>query len=322
MSIPWRKLRPWLTAAFLLLVASVIAYAAQAIEWSKVWASLRRLPPWKLALAAALSSLSYLGYSCTDLFAAGSMEGRVSKPRAMLIAFVSYAFNQNFGALLGTIGFRLRLYSHHGLAAASIARIIGLSFLTNWSGYFLLAGLAFLASPPRLPHGWELGGTGLRCVGAALLAILLAYFACCALLRRREWRLPRMTIELPHWRTVLLQLALSLSIWLSIAATVYTLLPAGPDPMRVLAVFLLASVAGLIAHVPGGLGVIEAVFVALLAGEALPRHDILAVLIAYRAVYYLWPLLPAAALYAWLEASARALPAPAPPGRPRQARQH
>ena len=58
-------------------------------------------------------------------------------------------------------------------------------------------------------------------------------------------------------------------------------------------------------HVPAGLGVIEAVFVAVLgpagmdlAGE--PR--LLAALLAYRAVYYLLPLLFALAFYLAFEA--------------------
>jgi glycosyltransferase 2 family protein len=68
----------------------------------------------------------------------------------------------------------------------------------------------------------------------------------------------------------------------------------------VLGVLLLAAVAGVVTHVPAGLGVLEAVFVMLLSrhvGEA----PLLAALLAYRAVYYLTPLGLAAGLFAWIE---------------------
>ena len=53
-----------------------------------------------------------------------------------------------------------------------------------------------------------------------------------------------------------------------------------------------------------GLGVLEGVFVALL-GPALGPGKVLAALIAYRALYYLAPLVIAAAAYFTLEAKAR-----------------
>lgn len=59
-----------------------------------------------------------------------------------------------------------------------------------------------------------------------------------------------------------------------------------------------------ITHVPAGLGVLEAVFIALL-GAQLPQHQLLAALLAYGAIYYLAPLLLAAALYFVMEARAK-----------------
>jgi uncharacterized membrane protein YbhN (UPF0104 family) len=229
------------------------------------------------------------------------LEQSVAPGRAMAIAFVSYAFNQNFGSLLGTIGFRLRLYAHDGLEPGQIAPIVGMGFITNWSGYLLLAGLAFLSRSLQLPQGWGLGATGLQAVGAALLGALTAYVLLCLHAHRRCWTVFGVSIELPSWRKALLQVALSTFVWLAIFATLYTLLPRAIDPRPVLAVFLLACIAGLVTHVPGGLGVIEAVILTLL-GTRFARHDLLAALLAYRALYYLMPLSVALPLYLHLEA--------------------
>lgn len=298
------RLRQALKLLFFVLVLGVIGYAARSIDWPQVLASLRRIPRMHLALAALCSALSYFGYSFTDLFALRYMGGRVSRARAMSIAFVSYAFNQNFGSLLGTIGFRLRLYSHDGLEPARIAPIVGLGFITNWSGYLLLAGLVFLSRSLELPPGWGVGATGLQAIGAGLLCALTGYVLLCLHAKRRRWNLFGVVIELPTWRKALLQLLLSTFVWLAIFATLYIVLPKAIDPRPVLAVFLLACIAGLITHVPGGLGVIEAVFVALL-GARLGRHELLASLLAYRALYYLMPLAVALPLYLRLEAGVR-----------------
>ena len=298
----WQRLRPWITTAFFLVIGTAIAYAARSVDWHQVLAALRHIPPSRLLLAAAFSTLSYAGYACVDLFAIGSMENRVSRPRAMANAYVSYAFNQSFGSLLGSIGFRFRLYSRHGLDTAAIAHIVGLSFLTNWSGYVLLGGIAFSSQALDLPPSWKLGATGLQAVDFVMLALVLAYVLACIVSTRRNWALFGVSIDLPSWRTALAQIALSTFIWLAIAATIYTFLHGGASPLQILTVFLLASIAGLITHIPGGVGVIEAVFLSLL-GSHYRSHELLAALIAYRAVYYIWPLLPALLLYGWLEAN-------------------
>ena len=69
---------------------------------------------------------------------------------------------------------------------------------------------------------------------------------------------------------------------------------------------LAAAVAGVIAHVPAGLGVLEAVFIALL-GATVPEPRLLGALLAYRALYYIVPLAAAVPLY--LRSEARATPA-------------
>jgi uncharacterized membrane protein YbhN (UPF0104 family) len=69
----------------------------------------------------------------------------------------------------------------------------------------------------------------------------------------------------------------------------------------VLATLLVAAIAGVLTHVPAGLGVLEAVFVALLSTR-MPATELLAALLAYRGIYYLAPLAIAAVVYLVLEA--------------------
>jgi uncharacterized membrane protein YbhN (UPF0104 family) len=103
---------------------------------------------------------------------------------------------------------------------------------------------------------------------------------------------------------VLLQLALSCSNWMVMAGAIYVLLQAKVAYTDVLSVLLVAAVAGVITHVPAGLGVLEAVFVALLSHQV-SEGRLLGALLGYRALYYIAPLAVAALLYLRVEMHAR-----------------
>ena len=70
---------------------------------------------------------------------------------------------------------------------------------------------------------------------------------------------------------------------------------------------LAASIAGVVTPIPAGLGVLEAVYLALLAGS-IRQGTLMGALLAYRALYYLVPLGGGLALYLVLERYAGAHP--------------
>ena len=102
----------------------------------------------------------------------------------------------------------------------------------------------------------------------------------------------------------LLQITASVTHWSLVAAVMYVLLQGTVGFATVLCALLLSSVAGVITHIPAGLGVIEAVFLSLLGG-AHPVNQLLAALLAYRTVFYLGPLIIAGIAYFALELAAR-----------------
>jgi uncharacterized membrane protein YbhN (UPF0104 family) len=301
---PWLKwLNRMLTFGFIGLVAWLVASRAKSVDWHKVLLSLREMPTWVLALAAAFAVASYVIYACFDWFAR-IYTTQVPRLRQFEIAFVSYAFNLNLGALIGSVGFRYRLYSRSGVDARNIARIVATSMVTNWSGYFLLGGIVFIGRFVDLPKGWEIGAIGLQLIGGALLLLVAAYLVLCARSHGKVWSFRGTDFKLPSLRMAVGQVAASSLNWIAIAATIWVLLPAPVSFGAVLAVFLLSSVAGAMTHVPGGLGVLEAVFIALLGGE-IAQHRLIAALLAFRVFYYFGPLAIAIALYLWIEMRGR-----------------
>jgi uncharacterized membrane protein YbhN (UPF0104 family) len=301
----WRLAGRIASAAFLLLVLGAIGWYARSIEWAPVLEAVRAYRVSTLALAAAAALASCLLYASFDLLTRPHAREGLSWRWVIPVAFTSYTFNLNLGPWIGSLGMRLRQYLRLGLGSAQVLRIVVLSTLTNWVGYVTLAGLVFaLRPPPMLPADWPVGPGALRAIGVALLAAALAYVAACAFSRRRVLTLRRLTLRLPSARLALAQVALASANWALIATVPWLLLGGAAAYPTVLATLLLAAVAGAALHIPGGVGVIEAVMLAVL-GRDVPQGQLLAMLLVYRATYYLWPFAVGLATFAALEAAVR-----------------
>jgi uncharacterized membrane protein YbhN (UPF0104 family) len=304
----WRGRSFWLsggiTIAFLVLVLALILPQARAIEWARVGTLLREFPAPSLLAALAVAACGHLVYSGFDLLGRSYTHHRLPRLQVMLVAFVSYAFNLNLGSLVGGVGFRYRLYSRLGLKNGVIARVIGMSLVTNWLGYMTLASLVFLLWPPLIPEKWLIGVGALRGFGLLFAAIVLGYLWCCAFSTRRSWTLRGAKLSLPTLHLLPRQFGLAMLNWMLMGGVIFLLLERAVEYPTVLGVLLLSSIATVISRIPAGLGVVEAVFVAAL-GPRVEEAALLAALILYRALYYLLPLALAALAYLRLELQAR-----------------
>lgn len=298
--MPGPTARTWLLRALTLAFFSVLAFFgvryARTIAWQDVGHALAATPVPTLVAAVALSAASHLTYSSFDLLGRAYTGHGLRTAQVMRVTFTSYAFNLNLGSLVGGIALRLRLYARLGLSYPTITRVVGLSVVTNWLGYLVLAGLVFSRAPPQPPPSWALSDLGLRMLGPVLLVVAGVYVTACLAAQRRRLRFRRWVIRLPSPAIALGQLALSCTNWALMGALMYTLLQGQVPYAQVLGVLLVAAIAGVIAHMPAGLGVLEAVFVALLS-HRLSEAQLLAALLTYRTVYYLGPLGLASGLY-------------------------
>lgn len=302
---PWW---PWLTRglglAFATLVIALLVRYARGVDWGEVKRSLLELRRTTLLQAFGLAVASHLVYSLLDLVGRHYTGHALSRRQVMQVSFTSYAFNLNLGSLVGGIGFRYRLYTRLGLRPGQITRIVTLSMLTNWLGYILLAGVVFAFAPLELPPAWKLDSDGLQLVGVLLLAVALGYVVLCFRVGDHSFDVRGHEVFVPSPRMAAFQFAVSGTHWMTMAAVVWVLMEGRLDYTTALSVLLIAAIAGVITHIPAGLGVVEAVFIALLA-HRIPEHELLGSLLAYRALFYLLPLLAGALLYLRVELRAR-----------------
>ncbi|MND50839.1 Inner membrane protein YbhN [compost metagenome] len=296
----WRRARQLLTLGFFILVPVLLFTVLKNLDWQEVRQALAAYHWSTLGMAAGVAWCSFALFSSFDLLGRHYTGHHLPARQVLPLAFVCYAFNLNLSAWVGGIALRYRLYTRLGLKVSTITRILSLGLLTNWVGYFAVAGSLFVCGLPRLPAGMEIGNTGLRLIGAVLLLVAIAYLLACAFATRRTWRFRKHPITLPGIRLAALQVLMGACNWSLMALVVFTLLPKGADYPTVLAVLMISSIAGVITHIPAGLGVLETVFLTLLQGTY-GKGTLLAALIGYRAIYFLLPLLIATLVYLLLE---------------------
>lgn len=303
----WSLTKKGLTGLFFLGVAVLLIIYARKVDWEDVAHAITGYRLSSLLMVAGLVIVSYLLYGVFDLIGRAYCGHKLAKKQVMLVSFICYAFTLTLSAWVGGIGMRYRLYSRLGLGNGAITRIFSLSLATNWLGYILLSGIVCVGGVVQLPAKWGVGDFALRLAGVALLLAIAVYVWLCAFSKRRRWVIKGQKLVLPSVGMAGAQLLVSCLNWLAMAAIIFILLNNKVEFPLVLGVLLVSSIAGVIVHIPAGIGVLEAVFVAMLGGGHLSHGAIIAALLAYRAIYFIAPLLLAIVLYFGLESRAKAL---------------
>ncbi|RRV41670.1 bifunctional lysylphosphatidylglycerol flippase/synthetase MprF [Pseudomonas sp. p106] len=252
-------------------------------------------------LAAVIGFVILLGYEWSACrYAAVKLPGRT----LLLGGFSAFAIGNAIGlSMLSGGSVRYRLYAREGLGAAEVARMTVFASLSLGCALPPLAALATLSNLPAAATALHLPTPVLATVAIGVLALTALLVT--GLYRRRlaEQPLPdsllvqlgRRTLRLPGARLAALQLAIT-ALDIAAAATVlYLLLPQAPPFGAFVLVYLLALAAGVLSHVPGGVGVFEAILLAAFANQ-LGAAPLAAALLLYRLIYVVLPLLLACGL--------------------------
>lgn len=255
----------------------------------------------QIGAALVLTAFSYWMLIFYDRFALRVIDRPLPWRTYALASFTSYTLSHNLGLALLTGGSaRYRIYRAAGLSGGEIGSVIALTGYSFWSGVIFLAGIATLTSAQNLPNfHWGMSLNAVHLMGLMVLLLCMVpsglhHFGMKSItIAGWETPLPRLKHGVGMTAIAALDLAAA-------SAALYVLLPA-PDPSAYPAFVLgyaLAIIVALVSHVPGGLGVFEAVVIAAVPGD---KAQLLAALLAYRVIYYLLPLLLAALLLAWHE---------------------
>lgn len=302
--IRWAKRA--LNLLFFILVPVLLFMLVKNLEWQEVKDAIQGYSAPTLLACVAITVLSFAIFSSYDLLGRAYVKHKLPARQILPVGFVAYSFNLNLSSWVGAIALRYRLYSRLGLDVPTITKVLTFSLVTNWLGYMIMAGGVFALRLVDLPEGWAIGATGLQLIGFALLAVSATYLLACRFAKRRAWSFRDHKLTLPSLRLALAQAGLAMLNWSLSSLLVFLLLPEGVTYPTVLGIMLISSIAGVITHIPAGLGVLEAVFIAMLQHQV-SKGAVLAALIGYRAIYLLLPLAVAVGVYLVLEKRAKKL---------------
>ncbi len=221
-------------------------------------------------LATVASYIALMGYDYSSLHYVGAkVPGRL----LALTSFVAYSLGNTvgLGALTGG-AVRMRLYSAAGVETTAIARAIGFNLVAFGMGLTVVGAVSLLMAAPELALPLGIPVLGLQAGALLVLSLTVAFIVLC--LRTRTLVVGRLSLALPSASLAGFQLLISALDILAAGAVLWALLPASDlDPVHFLACYAVAIGAGVISHVPGGLGVFEAVML-VGVGNAVPREQL------------------------------------------------
>lgn len=285
----------WHLAAVLVLGAAafVLWRAFRDIRPAEVLAAIEAWGWPVVSGALALSALSFALMGVTEWLALRWLGANLRLRTALAGAFVASGISHSLGATVLVAGaVRARIYSRHGVGLRQVAALTVFQAVAFTGGLLTLAGISLLAA-----GGGEIGAVSqiatpvADSLGAVLLAGVAGYVALCALIRR-PLRAFGHSLNLPTAPLAAAQLCIGAIDNAAAAAIFWILLPAGSvDYFAFVAAYAPSVVAGLISHVPGGVGVFEGSLTTLLSGVA--PAQMAAAFLGYRLFFFVLPLLVA-----------------------------
>ena len=261
-----------------------------------IQASIIGIPNLNLALALGFVAASYLCLTGFDALAVRYAGRSLPYRKVALTSFVSLSIGHNVGGAAFSSGaLRYRFYSGFGLSALDVGKIIVFCGLTVTLGLASLAGIALLLGP-------ELGFgvvdlrpamarfVGVLCLAAVGLYLLLAWWLKQPLVvRGHEFRMPSVRLAAG-------QILVGTANFACVAAALHQLMAGAASYAQTVTAYVLGTIAGILSHVPGGLGVLE-----FIIGALLGHAEAIGALIVFRVLYFFLPLLLGGTLLASTE---------------------
>jgi phosphatidylglycerol lysyltransferase len=270
--------------------ATVLYRNIEDFAWPQVRHAISTFPLSRLLLAGMFTGLSYtalVGYDLIALRVVGAE--RVPFRITIITSFISHAvtFTFGFGVLTGG-AVRLRLYRLWGVDTDRVLAVVMLCALSFWAGLATIAGICLALDPQLVAALVHLSVPICRLTGVSILAMVTTWLIYVAIRPIRievgNWRMP-----LPGTRATLAAILVGM---LDVAAAAGALWALLPHDLHIsmsgfFVVFALATVLGVVSHVPGGLGVFDAVILLGLAQH--PSSELIGSLLLFRLIYYIAP---------------------------------
>ena len=242
-------------------------------------------------LLSALSTLvAYAALAGYDRIALLHLGRKVNWLFITLCSFTTYALSHNIGASVfsGAV-VRYRAYSSRGLTPQEIGMLVAFCSFTFALGVVVLTGIVLVLEPEITDRFSDILPESLSAATGYLLLLLVAFYVIGSWFQLRPMKIGSFSITYPRLPIVARQLLIGPVELVAAAAIVYFVLPEAGNPgfLVVLGIFLVSFSVALLSHAPGGVGVLELVFIMGLPD--MEPADVLAALLVFRLFYLIVP---------------------------------
>ncbi len=297
-----RYLGPIVVAAIFSLAVYLLYNKLSSYSIAEIRASIEQIHPMRVVLSLGLAVLNYMILIGYDWLALLAIHKRLPLSRVSLVSIVGQAVSFNFGALLGGTSVRFRFYSVWGFSVHDVLHLILILGVAFWIGALGLSGLVFIIAPPHLPEELleSLPFHDVRLLGYVLLGITMVYMGLCFKIREPITVFGKVFV-FPNPKIAVAQMLVSWVDLVCAAACMWVLLPSAVKVgfLEFLPGYLMAMVAVVLTHIPGGVGIFELIIIHMT--DTPHEQMVFAAVLIFRIIYYILPLLVAAVLLAIYE---------------------
>jgi uncharacterized membrane protein YbhN (UPF0104 family) len=255
-----------------------------------VWDSLAAIGTHDWIMSGVCTLVAYAALAGYDRIALQHLKRKVGWVFITLTSFTTYALSHNVGASVfsGAV-VRYRAYTSKGLSVSEIGVLVALCSFTFVIGTIMLIGFILVYEPDITERFVGVLPVEASTTTGILLLAIAGLYLVGSLLKLRALKIGSFTLFYPAPRLVLQQLVIGPIELLGAAGIIYYALPDAGNPgfMIILGIFLISFSAALISHAPGGLGVLELVFVTGLPD--MNPADVIAALLVFRLFYLIIP---------------------------------
>lgn len=272
--------------------AWLLFHELREISLDDILTSLKTISAQGWGLAALSTVAAYIALAGYDRLALTHLKKSISWSFITGASFTAYAIGHNIGAsVLSGAVVRYRAYTAKGLTGTEVGVLVAFCSFTFTLGTLLLGGVVLLLSPELLTRFHPDLAPWVAYVAAIGMLLVVLLYVLGSLTKRTTLTIRKVTIEYPKFRLILRQLFLAPLELLAAAAIIYFALPGDHDIsyLLILGIFLASFSAALMSHAPGGLGVLEVMFLLALPNE--DPADVIAALLVFRLFYFIIPLI-------------------------------
>ncbi|WP_210252976.1 bifunctional lysylphosphatidylglycerol flippase/synthetase MprF [Beijerinckia sp. L45] len=281
------------------LVVAVGREVTRSLDYHALIQALRHTTGSAILLSIFATAVSFISLVGRDVGALRFAKSVAPRSAIVLAGFCGTALSNavGLGGLTGA-AVRYRIYGAVGIRPDAVARIVFFIAAGFGLGLAVSGAVAALFEAPAVAILVHWSANLIRIASLLLLVLLAALTAVC---RGRSIGVRGITMDFPGLIPLAAQIALTVVDLIAAAAALWVLLPVGAVGFGTfLPIFVAAIAIGVISHVPGGLGVFEAVVLAALHRQV-PSDLTAAALLAFRGVYFILPLFASTGLLAVYE---------------------